>query len=211
MTVRVLIADDQEMVRTGFAMILAGAGGIEVVAECGDGLTALTAIRTHRPNVALLDIRMPRLTGLEVARQVVDLTNVVIVTTFGEDEYVDEALTIGACGFLLKDSGPAMLVAAVRAAALGDALISPELTVPLLARTRGSTRRGARDLPPLSNRELEVVRLVARGRTNVEICDTLHIALGTVKSHLTSIQQRLGARNRVEIAARAWESGLMDS
>lgn len=211
MTIRVLVADDQEMVRTGFAMILAGAGGIQVVAESGDGADAVASIRTLRPDVALLDIRMPRLSGLEVARQVAGLTNVVIVTTFGDDDYVDEALSLGACGFLLKDAGPAMLVAAVRAAAVGDALISPELTVPLLARTRGGARRAARPLPPLSDRELDVVRLVARGRTNVEIGQALHIALGTVKSHLTSIQQRLQARNRVEIAARAWESGLMDS
>lgn len=210
MTIRVVLADDQEMVRTGFAMILRAQGDIEVVAECGDGAGAVAAIRHHRPDVALLDIRMPRLDGLEVARQVGTMTNVVIVTTFGHDEYVDQALQVGACGFLLKDSGPALLVAAVRAAAVGDALISPELTVPLLERTRGSGRRSSRPLPLLTDRELDVIRLVARGRTNAEISAELHIALGTVKTHLSSIQQRLDARNRVEVAARAWEAGLMD-
>ncbi|UUW90669.1 response regulator [Pimelobacter simplex] len=211
MTITVVLADDQEMVRTGFAMILGAQDDIEVVAECGDGVAAVEAIRRLRPDVALLDIRMPRLSGLDVAAQVGALTNVVVVTTFGHDEYVDQALAAGAYGFLLKDSGPALLVAAVRAAAAGDALISPELTVPLLERTRGPAHRTGRPLPELSARELDVVRLVARGRTNAEICAELHIALGTVKAHLTSIQQRLDARNRVEVAARAWESGLMDA
>lgn len=210
MTISVVLADDQEMVRAGFAMILGNQDDIEVVAQCGDGVDALEAIDRLRPDVALLDIRMPRLSGLEVAQQVSSFTNVVIVTTFGHDEYVDQALAVGACGFLLKDAGPALLVAAVRAAAAGDALISPQLTVPLLDRWRRQPLRTSRPLPDLSDRELEVVRLVARGATNAEVGAALHIALGTVKAHLTSIQQRLGARNRVEVAARAWESGLMD-
>ncbi len=214
MTIRVVLADDQEMVRIGFGMILSAADDIEVVGQCADGVEALETIRRLRPDVALLDIRMPRLDGLEVARQVIDpqgaghATRVVIVTTFGDDDYVDRALELGAAGFLLKDSGPALLVAAVRAAAEGDSLISPQLTVPLLQRRRGRPldRPRAPGLAQLTAREAEVTRLVARGLTNSEI----YVSLGTVKSHLSSISTRLSARNRVEIAARAWESGFMD-
>lgn len=208
--IRVVLADDQEMVRIGFAMILAAAGDIEVVAQCGDGVEAVEAIRRLRPDVALLDIRMPRLDGLEVTRAVVDTTQVVIVTTFGDDDYVDRALALGASGFLLKDAGPALLTAAVRAAATGDALISPEVTVALLERTRRPAASAAvPGIDDLSTREREVALLVARGRTNKEIADELFISLGTVKTHLTNVSTRLGARNRVEIAARMWESGLV--
>lgn len=209
--IRVVLADDQEMVRMGFAMILERAGDIEVVAQCRDGVEAVEAIRRERPDVALLDIRMPRLDGLEALRLVAGLTRVVIVTTFDHDEYVDRALADGASGFLLKDSGPDLLVSGVRAAAEGDALISPELTVALLERTRsaGSSRPDVPGVAELTERELDVARLVARGRTNAEIAGDLFISLGTVKSHLASIQSRLGARNRVEIAARLWESGLL--
>ncbi|MET9492422.1 response regulator transcription factor [Nocardia sp. NPDC006630] len=210
MTIRVVLADDQEMVRMGFAMILDAAEDIEVVAQCADGVEAVEAIRKHRPDVALLDIRMPRLDGLAVTKAVSDSTRVVIVTTFDHDEYVDTALANGASGFLLKGSGPALLLAGVRAAASGDALISPELTVRLLERTRGAGRATAdTGVSQLTERETEVARLVARGRTNTEIADDLVISLGTVKSHLSSIQSRLNVRNRVEIAARIWESGLM--
>lgn len=209
--IRVVLADDQEMVRMGFAMILERAGDIEVVAQCRDGVEAVEAIRRERPDVALLDIRMPRLDGLEALRLVGGLTRVVIVTTFDHDEYVDRALADGASGFLLKDSGPDLLVSGVRAAASGDALISPEVTVALLERTRsaGSSRPDVPGVAELTERELDVARLVARGRTNAEIAGELFISLGTVKSHLASIQSRLGARNRVEIAARIWESGLL--
>lgn len=217
MSIRVLLADDQEMVRMGFAMILSAADGIEVVAQCGDGAEAVEAIERIQPDVALLDIRMPKLSGLDVTRRVVghptgpgvaSRTAVVIVTTFGDDEYVDEALSLGASGFLLKDSGPALLVAAVRAAAEGDALISPELTVSLLARTRGIRPALANGVAELSGRELEVARLVAKGRTNAEIAADLFLSVATVKTHLVNISARLPARNRVEIAAKMWESGL---
>ncbi|AUN41674.1 response regulator transcription factor [Tsukamurella tyrosinosolvens] len=214
MTIRVVLADDQEMVRIGFAMILGAAPDMEVVGQASDGVEAVAVIAETRPDVALLDIRMPRLDGIEVSRRVVEsATRVVIVTTFGEPDYVDAALGAGASGFLLKDAGPDLLIAAVRAAATGDALISPELTVDLLARSRASGRRdaaAAATLAELTAREREVAQCVARGRTNAEIADELVISLGTVKTHLGAITRRLGARNRVEVAAAMWAAGEMD-
>lgn len=215
MTIRVVVADDQDMVRMGFVMILNAAPDLEVVAQCADGVQAVEAVREHRPDVALLDIRMPRLDGLEVCRRISDATRVVIVTTFNDDDYVDTALANGATGFLLKDSGPELLVAAVRAALSGDALISPELTTGLLRRARAQTDRR---IPPevsaavaeLSPRELEVARLVASGETNAEIGAHLFLSLSTVKTHIAGIQRRLAARNRVEVAARIWQAGLME-
>lgn len=213
MTLTVLVADDQELVRTGFAMILDAQPDIEVVARCADGIEAVAAARRLRPDVVVVDIRMPGLDGLQVTRALAGpgatpAMRVVVVTTFDHDEYVDAALDNGALGFLLKDAGPALLVEAVRAAASGDALISPALTVRLLQRR--PRRRGPDDARPgpavpLSERELEVVRLVARGHTNAEICGALFLSLGTVKSHLGSAQTKLRLTNRVQLAAWAWE------
>ncbi|GHE63228.1 DNA-binding response regulator [Streptomyces vinaceus] len=208
-----VIADDQEMVRTGFRMILESQPDIEVVADAPDGEAALAAVAAHRPDVLLLDIRMPKLDGLEVTRRLADRDGprIVIVTTFDLDEYVHAALHGGASGFLLKDASPAMLVEAVRAAAVGDSLVSPAITVRLLremaprASAAQSTRRPTE---PLTEREQDVVRCVARGRTNAEIAGELFVSLSTVKTHLANVQTKLDARNRVEIAAWAWESGL---
>ena len=215
--IRVLIADDQSMVRTGFKMILDAQDDIEVVADVDDGVAAVTRARELRPDVCLLDIRMPGLDGLEVARQlagpdVADPLKVVVVTTFDLDEYVHTALRNGASGFLLKDAGPALLIEAVRAAERGDALVSPQVTVRLLKHFDGGTvrREAAPPKEPLTSRELEVVRATARGLTNTEIGGELYLALSTVKTHLASVQGKIGARNRVEIAAWAWRSGLMD-
>ncbi len=196
-------------------MILNAQPDIEVVAAVADGAAAVEQARHLRPDVCLLDIRMPRLDGLEVTRilagpGVPDPLRVVIVTTFDLDEYVYGALRAGACGFLLKDSGPTLLIEAVRAAANGDALVSPSVTVRLLshlARPAAVQARPPRE--PLTQRELDVVRLVARGRTNQEVAGELFISLSTVKTHLASIQTKLGARNRVETAAWAWESGIV--
>ena len=217
MSIRVLVADDQEMVRAGFALILSAQDDVEVVAQCADGVEALDAARRLRPDVALLDIRMPRLDGLEVTRRlagpgVADPVRVVVVTTFDHDEYVHEALRGGASGFLLKDAGPALLIEAVRAAASGEALISPAVTVRLLAHLSAPAASTARvPIEPLTARELDVVRLVARGMTNTEVAGELFVSLSTVKTHLGSVQTKLGARNRVEIAAWAWESGQVNA
>ncbi|MEU3062241.1 response regulator transcription factor [Streptomyces subrutilus] len=213
MAIRVVIADDQDMVRTGFRMILESQPDIEVVADVVDGEAALAAVALHRPDVLLLDIRMPRLDGLEVTRRLAgrDGPRIVIVTTFDLDEYVHAALRGGASGFLLKDASPAMLVEAVRAASVGDSLVSPAITVRLLremavrAPAAAAARRPAE---PLTEREREVVRCLARGLTNAEIAAELFVSLSTVKTHLSNVQAKLDARNRVEIAAWAWESGL---
>ena len=209
--IRVLLADDQEMVRTGFRLILSAEPGLEVVGEAGNGVEAVARARELRPDVVLMDIRMPQLDGLEATRALAadpEPPRIVVVTTFDLDEYVYGALRAGACGFLLKDAGPRLLVEAVRAAAAGDALISPSVTVRLLEHL--AARPNARTpelLDPLSPRELDVVRAVARGRTNAEIAAELFVSLSTVKTHLTNIQTKLSARNRVEIAAWAWEHG----
>ncbi|GAA1093074.1 response regulator [Nocardiopsis composta] len=217
MTIRVVLADDQEMVRTGFRYMLEAEGDIEVVGEAGDGLEALRLARELRPDVALLDIRMPGIDGLEATRRlagpgVADPVKVVVVTTFDLDEYVYSALEGGAVGFLLKDAGPALLIEAVRAAVRGDALVSPKITVRLLSRftRQGTARRGAPEDRGLTEREKETVRAVAEGLTNIEVAERLFVSLSTVKTHLASVQAKLGARNRVEIAAWAYRSGLMD-
>lgn len=218
--IRVLIADDQDMVRTGFRFFLDAQPDMTVVAEAADGEEAVALARRLRPDVCLLDIRMPKLDGLEATRllagpAVADPLRVVVVTTFDLDEYVYGALRGGACGFLLKDSGPTLLAEAVRAAAAGDSLVSPSVTVRLLehikekeqGRTSQPKSSGAAD--PLTERELEVVRLVALGRTNAEIAAELHVSLSTVKTHLASTQLKLNARNRVEIAAWAWRNEVV--
>ncbi|WP_433546560.1 response regulator [Streptomyces sp. CA-294286] len=211
--IRVLLADDQEIVRTGMAMILSVEDDIDVVAHAQDGLQALEMAETHRPDVVLMDIRMPRLDGLDALRHLTrphaaHRPQVVMVTTFDDEDYLLRAVEAGAVGFILKDSGPRLLVEAVRAAAAGDSLVSPSITVRLL---RGFRAVSARPEPVtrLSPREREVVVLLAGGLTNAEIAAALTITVGTVKTHLTHVQSKLGARNRVEIAAWAWRNGLV--
>ncbi|MFJ3509320.1 response regulator [Streptomyces luteogriseus] len=211
--IRVLIADDQEMVRMGFRLILDAQPGIKVVGEAADGAACVELARRLRPDVCLVDIRMPKLDGLDVTRALAgpgvhSPMRVVVITTFDQDDYVHTALRNGACGFLLKDAPPTLLTEAVRAAARGDALVSPAITVRLLKEL--STTRPEPDVAcPLTERELDVARLVAVGRTNQEICEQLVISLSTVKTHLANIQQKIDARNRVEIAAWAWETGTV--
>ena len=217
MSIRVVVADDQEIVRTGLAMILDAQSDIEVVGQAADGGRAVAMARELRPDVCLFDIRMPGLDGIEATRQLAgpdvdDPIAVVGITTFDLDEYVHGALRAGARGFLLKDAGPALLVQAVHAAAAGDALIAPNVTVRLLA-AFADKRTGpalVQPMPPLTAREEDVLLTVARGRTNVEIADDLHISLSTVKTHLASLMAKLGARNRVQMAMWAYETGRVD-
>jgi DNA-binding NarL/FixJ family response regulator len=215
MTIRVLLADDQAMVRSGLRLILEDQPDITVIGEAADGADAVALARQLRPDVCLVDIRMPRLDGIEVARALAGPAaaspqRVVIVTTFDLDEYVYGALRAGAVGFILKDAGPALLAEAVRAAAAGDALISPSITLRLLQRFAASgVMTAARPAVPLSGRETEVARAIARGATNTEIAAGLFISLSTVKTHVASIQAKLGLRNRVEIAAWAWQTRVV--
>lgn len=213
MSVRVMVADDQEITRTGLRMILDAQPGIEVIAEAADGRQAVDLAQRLRPDVCLLDIRMPELDGIEATRLlagpgVASPLAVVVITTFDLDEYVYSALRAGARGFLLKDAGPAVLAQAMHAAASGDALIAPSVTARLLdafAATRSTSP--PQPVDPLTEREEEILATVARGLTNTEIGTELHISLSTVKTHIGSLMAKLGARNRVEIAIWAYESG----
>jgi DNA-binding NarL/FixJ family response regulator len=210
-TIRVLLVDDQESIRSAFRMVLEAQPDMSVVGEAAEGTAALRQVRTLRPDVVLVDIRMPVMDGLELTRrlagpEVAEPVRVVVVTTFDLDGYVYAALRGGACGFLLKRSGPTLLVEAVRAAVAGESLISPQITVRLLRHLREPAAG-----PPvevLTERELDVVRLVARGLSNAEIAAELFISAGTAKNHLANAQQKLNVRNRVGVAGWAWSSGL---
>lgn len=216
MTIRVLIADDQELVRTGLAMILDAQPEIEVVGQATDGVEAVALARRLRPDVCLFDVRMPGLDGIEATRVLAgpgvdDPMAVVIITTFDLDEYVFAALRAGARGFLLKDAGSQLLAQAVRAAATGDALIAPNVTVRLLEAFAGTAPSAPFSQPvePLTEREEQVLAKVALGLSNGEIASGLYITLSTVKTHIASVMTKLGARNRVEIAIWAHQTGRM--
>jgi DNA-binding NarL/FixJ family response regulator len=213
--ITVVIADDQRMVRHGFRVILEAEPGIAVVAEAGDGREAVQLVRRHAPAVALLDIRMPVMDGLQAARQIMALvpgTRVLILTTFDADEYVYEALRAGASGFLLKDAHADQLVTAVRSLAAGDALIDPVITRRLISRF-ALAARGPVGLPDelrqLTARELDVLRLVARGLSNIEIARELVVEENTVKTHVSRILMKLNLRDRVQAVVLAYELGFV--
>jgi DNA-binding NarL/FixJ family response regulator len=214
MTIRVVVADDQELVRAGFAMILGAQTDMMVVAEAGDGFEAVGAARAHRPDVVLLDIRMPGMDGLEAARIVCTETSsrVVMLTTFDQDDYVFDALRAGASGFLLKDVRRDDLVHAVRVVAAGESLLAPSVTRTLIA----AFTSGAATLPPqssrlglLTTREIETMRLLGAGLSNAEIAASLVVSEHTVKSHVSSILAKLSLRDRVQAVIAAYETGLI--
>jgi DNA-binding NarL/FixJ family response regulator len=216
LTVTVLIADDQALVRAGFRMILETQADIKVVGEASDGMEAVAAARRLKPQVLLMDIRMPKLNGLEATTALGDLlghpTRVVVLTTFDVDEYVYEALRAGASGFLLKDAPPEQLISAVRVVAAGEALLAPSVTrrvIERFARERASDPDLARKLEKLTRREKEVLELLARGMSTHEIAEVLFVSDSAVKSHIAHLLTRLDLRDRVQAVAFAYESGLV--
>ena len=214
MPVNVLIADDQALVRAGFRAILEARPGITVVAEAGDGLAAIDLARRRRPDVVLMDIQMPGVDGIEATRRIIAedaSVAVLMLTTFGIDEYVYDALRAGASGFMLKDVPPEELIAAVRIVAAGDALIAPAITKRLIAQfaRNAPPRVPAPALAELTPREQEVLGLVARGLSNAEIADELVLSEATVKTHLKRVLAKLGLRDRVQAVVLAYETGLV--
>jgi DNA-binding NarL/FixJ family response regulator len=209
---RVLIADDQSMVRAGFRMLLAGEEDIEVVAEAKDGLEAVDRAARFDPTVVLMDIRMPELDGLEATRRIIaanDKARILILTTFGLDEYVYEALRAGASGFVLKDDPPEQLIAAVRTVAEGNALLSPAITKRVIRQFVRTPRLDPpKELGELTEREQGILRLIATGLSNAEIGEKLYISETTVKTHVTHILQKLGLRDRVQAVVLAYQTGL---
>ena len=217
MTIRVAVVDDQALVRGGFAMVLDHQPDIEVVAEAGNGLEAVDVARAHRPDVVLMDIRMPELDGLEATARIVEelgeAVRVLILTTFEPDEYVYRALRAGASGFVLKDIPPEQLVAAVRTVAQGGSLLAPSVTRRLIGRfAEQRTVDGAlaAQLQQLTERERDVVVAVARGLSNAEIAQQLFIGPATVKSHVSSVLTKLGLRDRAQVVVFAYEAGLVE-
>ena len=213
--IRVVVADDQTDIRSAFRLIVDSQPDMVVAGEAADGAGALAIARTLSPDVMLMDIRMPRMDGLEVTQSLLNDpqtagVRVIVVTTFDLDEYVGKALALGACGFLLKRSGPTLLIESIRAAMSGDMLISPQITVRLLSHLNERTKPiDAPGAEILSARESEIACHVAQGQTNAEIAAELFISPGTVKTHLANIGSKLGIRNRVGIAAWAWEHGII--
>jgi len=215
MSVRVLVADDQSMVRAGFRMLLAEVPGIEVVAEATNGLEAVDKAARFRPTVVLMGIRMPELDGLEATRRILaadDTARILILTTFDLDEYVYEALRAGASGFVLKDDPPEQLIAAIRTVAAGEALLSPTITRRVIRQfTRIPRPTPPKEFEELTTREQEVFRLIADGLSNPEIAQELFISDTTVKTHITHILQKLGLRDRVQAVVLAYQTGLFEA
>ena len=214
MTIRVLIVDDQSMVRAGFRLLLANETDIDVVAEAANGLEAVSQTGRFHPDVILMDIRMPRLDGLEATRRILaaeSSARILILTTFDLDEYVFEALKAGASGFVLKDDPPEQLIAAVRTVAAGDALLSPSVTQLVIRQfTRLHRQAPPQAVNGLTSREMEVFRLITQGLSNAEIGKQLFISETTVKTHITRLLQKLGLRDRVQAIVLAFQTGLFE-
>jgi DNA-binding NarL/FixJ family response regulator len=215
MSIRVLIADDQSMVRAGFRMLLSDEADVEVVAEASNGLEAVAKAARFAPTVILMDIRMPELDGLQATRRILEAdatARILILTTFGLDEYVYEALRAGASGFVLKDDPPEQLIAAVRIVAAGDALLSPAITKRVIKQfARVPRPTPPKELDDLTAREQDILRLIAGGLSNQEIGKELYISETTVKTHVTHILQKLGLRDRVQAVVLAYQSGVIDA
>ncbi len=214
MSIRVLVADDQSMVRAGFRMLLGGQDDIDVVAEAGNGREAVDKAARFQPHVVLMDIRMPELDGLQATREILAANpdaRILILTTFDLDEYIYEALRAGASGFVLKDDPPEQLIAAIRTVAAGDALLSPSITHSVISQF-AQIRRPAppTELEELTSREMEVFRLIARGLSNAEIGEQLFISDTTVKTHVTHVLQKLNLRDRVQAVVLAYQAGIVD-
>jgi DNA-binding NarL/FixJ family response regulator len=215
MSIRVLVADDQSMVRAGFRMLLAGEEDIEVVAEASNGLEAVNKAARFHPAVVLMDIRMPELDGLQATRRILAAdraARILILTTFDLDEYVYEALSAGASGFVLKDDPPEQLIAAIRTVAAGDALLSPTITKRVIKRfSRIPRPEPPKGFDELTAREREILRLIAMGLSNAEIAQELYISDTTVKTHVTHILQKLNLRDRVQAVVLTYQTGLFET
>ena len=214
MSIRVLVADDQSMVRAGFRMLLGGEPDIDVVAEAGNGLEAVEKAARFRPTVVLMDIRMPELDGLEATRRILaadPAARILILTTFDLDQYIFEALNAGASGFVLKDDPPEQLISAIQTVAAGDALLSPSVTRRVIEQfTRIPRPAPPQELDELTARERDILRLIAEGLSNAEIGERLYIGETTVKTHVTHVLQKLNLRDRVQAVVLAYQSGLVD-
>jgi DNA-binding NarL/FixJ family response regulator/class 3 adenylate cyclase len=212
-TIRVVIVDDQEMVRTGFRLILGATDGLSVVGEAKDGLEALDVVAELQPDVVLMDIRMPEMNGIEATQRITaapDAPRVVILTTFDLDEYVYDALRAGASGFMLKDAPPADVIRAIQVVAAGESLLAPSITRKLIGEfAKGPTKTASKSVTGLSERETEVLTHIARGLTNTELAETLFISEATVKTHVRNLLAKLDARDRVQLVVFAYEAGLV--
>jgi DNA-binding NarL/FixJ family response regulator len=215
MSIGVLVVDDQSMIRAGFRMLLAGEGDIDVVAEASNGREAVDKAARFKPGVVLMDIRMPELDGLQATREILaanPAARVLILTTFDLDEYIYEALSAGASGFVMKDDPPEQLIAAIRTIAAGDALLSPSITRRVIGQFAGLPRPAPpKELEELTSREMEVFRLIALGLSNAEIGEQLFISDTTVKTHVTHVLQKLNVRDRVQAVVLAYQAGIVDA
>jgi DNA-binding NarL/FixJ family response regulator len=216
MSIKILLADDQAMVRAGFRMILEMQSDMQIVGEVADGTETIAAVKKLKPDIVLMDIQMPGMDGLEATRRIVEMydevpTKVLILTTFERDDYIFEALRAGACGFLLKNAMPEDLVAGIRVVAEGNALLAPSVTRRVIAKfaQKPKPRDYTDSLSGLTSREFDIMKLVARGKTNAEIAQELFIGEATVRTHVSNLLSKLDLRDRVQIVALAYESGII--